>query len=176
MSSLLIAARAVWGALLVLLTGAAALAQSPEVFGAGATCVAGNCSSGQGTVRSAEGTEYTGAWSGGRYVDGAYQLRYAGLPDKTFAVTMSAASQRPTEGTFVRGRVQDTIYGYSSFTGKMTTVFSPFAQAELATYASGKYTSNTGVVYDGEFQYIPVRLYKSNSVFGVFVFLGALAE
>lgn len=139
----------------------------------GSQCVAGNCSNGQGTVRTADGVSYTGSFLGGRFTDATYEVRYPGLPSQSFPMKMSAATQRPVEGTQIRGDEKDKMYGYSKYEGQFGTVHNPFVGADLATFSAGRYTSNVGIVYDGEFEYIPVRFYKTNTVMGIFVFLGA---
>ncbi len=155
-------------ACLALLAAASLSAQAQQRF----QCIAGNCQSGLGTARTWEGHEFTGPLSGCNFIDATYDVRYKGMPSKTFKITYSAALQQPTEGTQIRGSEADQLSGYSMFEGKFTSIFSPFANTNLATFSAGKYTTATGIIYDGEFEYIPVRLYSSNSVFGVYIFLG----
>ena len=135
-------------------------------------CIAGNCSNGHGTARTWDGTELTGPFSGGAFADATYDVRYKGLPGQTFKLTYSAALQQPVEGTMIRGSESDKLYGHSQYEGKFTSVFSPFANTHLAAFSSGRYTSNQGVIYEGEFEYIPARLYTTNAVYGVYIFLG----
>lgn len=154
-------------ALLAISTSLSAFAQSRQF-----NCIAGNCSNGHGTARTWDGTELTGPFSGGAFADATYDVRYKGLPNQIFKLTYSAALQQPTEGTMIRGSENDKLFGYSQYVGKFASVFSPFANAQLAAFSSGKYTSNQGVIYDGEFEYIPARFYKTDAVYGVYIFLG----
>ena len=65
------------------------------------------------------------------------------------------------------------MFGYSKYEGQFGTVHNPFVGADLATFSNGRYTSNVGIVYEGEFEYVPVRFYSTRAVMGVFIFLGA---
>ncbi len=157
----------------VVAAGLAALSLSATAQNRLFECVAGNCSNGRGTARTWDGNEFTGPFVGGQFADAIYDVRYKGLPAQSFQLTYSAALQQPIEGTQIRGSVSDTTFGHSVYEGKFGSVFSPFANANLAAFSTGRYTSGTGIVYEGEFEYIPVRLYTSNAVFGVYIFLGA---
>jgi hypothetical protein len=136
-------------------------------------CVSGDCVNGQGTAQTADGVQYSGLFQGARFADTTYQVRYPGLPTQTFPMRFSAASQKPVEGTQIRGNIKDAMFGYSKYEGQFGIVHNPFVGADLATFSNGRYTSNVGVVYEGEFEYVPVRFYSTRAVMGVFIFLGA---
>lgn len=147
-------------------------------------CIAGDCKNGQGTMRFPDGTEVTGLRVNGEQVAGTYQIRWPCQPDKTLALTYDAA-QRPVSGTLVRTCVADGV-GLSkaprvaSFSGTFFAVHNPFTRETVSSYKSGTYTDTRGILWEGEFDYIPLRdsvdlpgYGKTFMRSGAFVFVGA---
>lgn len=150
---------------------AAAQAQHPEVHGAGAQCLAGDCNNGVGTVRNVLGHEYTGPWRGGRFIAADYQVRWPAAPERVTTITTDADGLI-VRGTQVRG-LADGMYKPSTFSGSFARVWNPFTERPLATPASGRYEDSKGIVYEGEFDYVPaLSVFGSRTVTGFFVFQG----
>jgi hypothetical protein len=153
------------------LAAVAAHAQSPEVHGAGAQCLAGDCNNGVGTVRNVLGQEYTGPWRGGRFVAAEYRVRWPAAPDRVTTLTTDGDGLI-VRGTQVRG-LAGGIFKPSTFSGSFARVWSPFTERPLASPASGRYEDSKGVIYEGEFDYVPaLSVYGNTTVTGFFVFQG----
>lgn len=147
-------------------------------------CIAGDCKNGTGTLRYRDGTEVTGVRVQGEQVAGTYQIRWPCLPDKTLALTYDAA-QRPVSGTLVRACASDAIAlsqgpRAAVYSGSFAAVQNPFTRETVSSYKSGTYTDTRGIVWEGEFDYIPIRdsvdLPGYGKTFlrsGAFVFVGA---
>lgn len=126
-----------------------------------AECIAGDCKNGVGTQRYRDGTEVTGARVNGEQVAGTYQIRWACQPDRTHALTYDA-DKHPVSGTLIRTCVSDAIAlsqapRVASFSGTFAKVRNPFTRETVSTYKSGSYTDTRGIVWEGEFDYIPIR-------------------
>lgn len=147
-------------------------------------CVSGSCNDGFGTIRYPDGTEITGRHVNGRQVSGTYEIRWACQPDTTFPMTYDDS------GKYVMGTVIRTCFNdanklsaparITSYTGTFTTITNPFTREEISSYKAGSYMDSRGIVWEGEFDYIPVKdsvdlpgygetLLRS----GAFVFIGA---
>ncbi|HJW24731.1 MAG TPA: hypothetical protein VJ576_07515 [Rhodocyclaceae bacterium] len=153
----------------------------PPVYG---QCVSGDCQNGFGTRRFPSGVEIAGRWVSGEQVAGAYEVRHPCQPDRTHR-TVIDSSRHPVEGTVIRSCARDSLQlsqpgRISSFTGTFSTIYNPFTREQVSTYKSGKFTDSNGIVWEGEFDYIPIRhsidlpgygrtFFRS----GVFVFIGA---
>ncbi len=157
-------------AALIAAGAAGALAQDPAQHGSGARCLAGDCHNGTGTLLRGDGNQYTGAWSGGRFAGGTYQVRWAVAPEQTHPLRMDAEGL-PLEGTMVRG-LGDWAKATSSYAGTFTRVWNPFLERHLASFATGRYLDAKGNTYDGEFQYIPSRAFGETVATGIFLFQG----
>jgi hypothetical protein len=148
-----------------------------------ADCVAGDCKNGLGTQRYPDGTEITGARVNGEQVAGTYDIRWPCLPGKTLSLTYDT-EKRPVSGTVVRACVSDSSALSKApraalFFGTFANLSNPFTRESVSSYKSGSYTDTRGVIWEGEFDYIPIR----NSVelpgygktflrSGAFVFVG----
>lgn len=120
-------------------------------------CIEGDCTNGVGTYRWPNGFEVTGPWSAATAVAGTYEFRHPCAPSRTFLLTIDA-NRYPKEGTTIRGCVRSG--GKSNlvqYSGTYTTVFNPFNNKTYSTYKTGKYVDAYGIVWDGEFEYIPLR-------------------
>lgn len=157
-------------AALVAAGAASALAQDPALHGSGARCLAGNCHTGIGTLLRGDGNQYTGAWSGGRFAGGTYQVRWAADPGQTHPLRIDTEGL-PLEGTMVRG-LGDWAKATSTYTGTFARVWNPFIERHLASFATGRYLDAKGNTYDGEFQYIPSRAFGETVATGIFLFQG----
>lgn len=147
-------------------------------------CIAGDCKNGTGTLRYRDGTEITGVRVQGQQVAGTYQVRWPCVPDKSFALTYNAA-QRPVSGTVVRACSSDALALSQApraalFAGTFFDVHNPFTRETVSAYKSGSYTDARGIVWEGEFDYIPIRdsvelpgYGKTFMRSGAFVFVGA---
>lgn len=157
----------------LLLLGALALpagAQDATQHGAGARCIQGDCNNGTGTIRHEDGNEYTGAWSGGRFIDGTYRVRYPFEASRTSELSFNAQGQ-PVAGTLLRGNPYGVPTGtVGSFTGTFRSNFNPILNRTISTYHQGRYTDQIGRIYDGEFSYLPVH--KPGLPSGSFIFQG----
>ncbi|APW44527.1 hypothetical protein [Rhodoferax saidenbachensis] len=112
----------------------------------------GDCTNGAGTLRTADGTEYTGTWKGGRYRKGVpYQARYRLDPSRTFELIFDDEGFL-LEGTVLRGDYDDLLGEYS---GTFQKVVHDSTGDKLLVYKNGRYINHaTGHVYIGEFSYI----------------------
>lgn len=157
-----------------------------------AECTAGDCRNGHGTILRADlGKAYTGQWSGGRFVDGMYEVQYAGVPG-TFPMRYGADGL-PKEGTMAFSNGTDAVFSkvvkFDTFTGTFGPPPETFVtegnqllymfRKQGSTLRKGRYVDGYGFAYEGEFEYIPL-VRKANSQFGVvtlargvYVFLGA---
>lgn len=157
----------------LLLLGALALpagAQDAAQHGAGARCIQGDCNNGTGTIRHEDGNEYTGTWSGGRFIDGTYRVRYPFEASRTSELSFNAQGQ-PVAGTLLRGNPYGIPPGtVGSFTGTFRSNFNPILNRTTSTYHQGRYTDQIGRIYDGEFSYLPVH--KAGLPSGSFIFQG----
>ncbi len=118
--------------------------------GLGAASCSGNCSSGEGVLRSQYvDLEYEGRWQSGRPMDGLYAIRYKG--QEYFA---RYEDGRPVEGTkfYPHGNFE-----LDYFTGEWQKIYDPFAQQEVTFPYRGIYHSITGATLTGEFFAIPSR-------------------
>jgi hypothetical protein len=98
-----------------------AWAIDPAIFGAGAVCAAGNCTSGEGTIRTRDGTETTGSWSQGRHLEGqAYRVRSPLQPGRTTDMVYRSDGS-PVRGTLLRGDPLSMKAPIGEFTGKGPT-------------------------------------------------------
>lgn len=149
-------------------------------------CVAGDCTSGYGTLRFPDGSEIMANRVNGHAVAGDAEFRYPCRPDKTFTVTLNNA-ERPVNGTVVRcgnllGMLESgarTTY----YTGTFQTIDNPFTQEQITTYRTGTYTDGNGVKWEGEFDYIPIRQIVDDAQWGKvahrkgsFIFMGAKVD
>lgn len=159
------------GAALLLLAALAlpASAQDATQHGAGARCIQGDCNNGSGTIRYEDGIEYSGPWSGGRFTDSSYRVRYAFDPARTTELVFNAQGQ-PVSGTMLRGSPHGGQGTVGSFTGTFSTVFNPMINRSVSTYHQGRYTDQVGRIYDGEFSYLPAH--KPGLPSGTFIFQG----
>jgi hypothetical protein len=162
--------------LLGTLAGAAlatpAWAIDSTIFGTGAVCVSGSCTNGEGTIRIQDGTETTGAWSQGRYLDGrSYQVRSPLQPARTTEMVYNSDGI-PVRGTLLRGDPFSMKAPIGEFSGSFAAVANPFvAGGRSFSYSVGKYTDlKTGLVFDGEFSYVPMRV--NGLVSGTMIFQG----
>jgi hypothetical protein len=149
-----------------------------------AECIAGDCRNGTGTLRYLDGTEVTGARVNGEQTAGTYQIRWPCQPDRTHALTYDA-QKRPVSGTIIRTCIKDSLAmsqapRVASFSGTFFAVNNPFTRETVSSYKSGTYTDTRGIVWEGEFDYIPIRdsveLPGYGKTFlrsGAFVFVGA---
>lgn len=152
---------------LLALAAAGAAAQDAEQHGRDAQCVSGDCQNGVGTIARQDG-QFTGAWRGGRFAGGTYQVRWRADKANTYPVRIDADGIM-LEGTQVRGAGD---YGTTTYTGTFARIWNPFVERNLAAFATGKYTDAKGMIYDGEFQYVPSRAWGDNIVTGIFLFQG----
>jgi len=122
-----------------------------------AQCISGNCNNGFGTARWFDGYEFTGNWRNGNSVAGHYDVRGPCKKEKTFSVTIGSDGYI-SEGTFVRcsGFLLDGG-GPSEFTGTFVTRYNPFTHKNFNTYKTGVYTDARGIIWKGNFDYIPIR-------------------
>lgn len=92
------------------------------------------------------------------------------------SISGAAFAQQLTQGSQTFGSASDKTYGASRFEGQFSQVVNPFTNKQAIVLFNGRYVSNVGVIYEGEFEYIPVRLGSSNyldtSDYGVYIFLG----
>jgi len=149
-----------------------AWAIDPAIFGAGAVCAAGNCTSGEGTIRTRDGTETTGSWSQGRHLEGqAYRVRSPLQPGRTTDMVYRSDGS-PVRGTLLRGDPLSMKAPIGEFTGSFAAVANPFvANGRSFSYSVGKYTDlKTGLVFEGEFSYVPMRV--NGLVSGTMIFQG----
>lgn len=149
-----------------------------------AECIAGDCRNGTGTLRYLDGIEVTGARVNGEQTAGTYQIRWPCQPDRTHALTYDA-QKRPVSGTIIRTCIKDSLAmsqapRVASFSGTFFAVNNPFTRETVSSYKSGTYTDTRGIVWEGEFDYIPIRdsveLPGYGKTFlrsGAFVFVGA---
>ncbi len=149
-----------------------------------AECIAGDCRNGIGTLRYLDGTEITGARAHGEQMAGTYQIRWPCQPDRTHALTYDA-QKRPVSGTIIRTCMKDSLAmsqapRVASFSGTFFAVSNPFTRETVSSYKSGTYTDTRGILWEGEFDYIPIRdsveLPGYGKTFlrsGAFVFVGA---
>lgn len=143
-----------------------------NLFGTGASCAAGNCTHGEGTIRTANGTEFTGQWSQGRFLEGrTYRVRSPLEPERLTDMQYDSSGY-PVRGTLLRGEPSVSKKPVGEYTGTFSTVANPFVpNGRLGTYQSGKYTDRkTGLVYEGEFSYVPLR--ANGLVSGTMIFQG----
>ncbi|MGE4278516.1 MAG: hypothetical protein AB7G62_02940 [Magnetospirillum sp.] len=167
-------------AALALLAGSGFPAQAIDAsyFGAGATCVAGDCQSGTGTVQTYDGNRLTGPFAQGLPLPGAsYTKEYAIRPGQGFPLRLGA-DRLPVEGTIPRDAA--TLY-----TGTLKRVENPFTGQSVTSYDTGRYEDDIGRVYEGQFEYVPVpfapegvdsanALRQQQSIAsGIFLFSGA---
>ncbi len=156
--------------LLAALAALPAAALDPAQHGGGAACLAGDCDNGEGTIRSDDGNEYTGIWSGGRFTDGrTYRVRYGFEPSHTTELVFNAQG-KPVSGTLLRGNPHTGSGTVGTFTGTFSTFFNPILNQNMTTYQQGRYTDTIGRIYDGEFSYLPMR--KAGLPTGTFIFQG----
>lgn len=103
------------------------------------------------------------------------RLGAAGLAAAGLIVTLGLASAQPVavEGRFLRGDPADSHRGQSHYQGGHTSVRHPFTAQTLPVYTSGRYTTAVGVVFDGEFEFVPVRDTLAGQSLGVYIFVGA---
>jgi len=149
-----------------------ALAIDTAIFGAGAQCVAGSCTTGEGTIRIPDGTEYAGSWSGGRHIEGrTYRVRSRLQPERVVEIEMHNDGT-PIKGTVLRGDPNNGKGAVGEFTGSFAEVQNPFTNGRLSTYSVGTYTDRKlGLSYEGEFSYVPTR--SGGVVSGYMIFQGA---
>ncbi|CAL62947.2 Hypothetical protein HEAR2833 [Herminiimonas arsenicoxydans] len=145
-------------------------------------CISGNCENGTGTRRYDNYAEYTGRWVDGKMVAGRYDIRWACQPEVKHPLTLDAQGNA-VSGTMIRScrnPMNGKIGRVNSFTGTFDKVYNPFTKEQINTYKSGKYIDGNGIVWEGEFDYIPVRQVhdmigygKTDLRYGSFVFIGA---
>lgn len=131
--------------LLAALAALPAAALDPAQHGGGAACLAGDCDNGEGTIRSDDGNEYTGIWSGGRFTDGrTYRVRYGFEPSRTTELVFNAQG-KPVSGTLLRGNPHTGSGTVGTFTGtfsarstscRATTSPAPVASCAICQLAS----------------------------------------
>jgi hypothetical protein len=176
-----------WIALLAVMYASQAAASTSEAeFGApdSGDCVSGDCTNGIGTLRYANGTEVRGRRVGGKQVAGPYEIRWPCQPDRTFTLTYDEGNF-PVSGTVVRSCRQDAMRlsappgRITTFTGTFATLTNPFTREQISSFKTGTYADGEGVLWEGEFEYIPVRASvvlpgygKTFLRSGAFVFLG----
>lgn len=147
-------------------------------------CTAGDCKNGVGTLRYRDGTEITGQRVNGEQIAGTYQVRWPCLQGKVVSLTYDSA-QRPVSGTVERACVSDAIAlskppRAAIFTGTFSSLNNPFTRETVSSYKSGTYLDGSGISWEGEFDYIPIRdsvelpgYGKTFMRSGAFVFVGA---
>lgn len=136
----------------------------------GGQCLSGDCVNGTGTV-SLQDAQYTGAWSNASFVAGTYRVVYAAYPDQRFELDLDA-NGFPLKGTIQRGWRTDPLRDPTLYTGTFAKVWNPFSRSQVPRYAHGRYTDATGVVYEGDFDFVP-GLSSSNLSGGYYIFQGA---
>lgn len=157
------------------LAALSAAAQDADVHGRGARCVEGDCSNGFGTVMNALGHQYTGAWRNGGFIAGDYKVRWYAAPDKTYTVTMGGDGL-PLRGTQVRG-FPDALFNNGIYTGDYGRVFNPFTGQQMASLRSGRYQDPKGILYEGEFDYLPAKsVFGNSTAAGFFIFQGTRTD
>lgn len=148
-----------------------AVAIDPKQHGTAAQCVAGTCTSGEGTIRTQDGTEHTGLWTNGRYTEGrTYKIRSRIQPDRVTEMQVSGEGM-PIQGTVLRGDPNNGQGTVGEFSGTFSQVWNPFINRNVSSYHIGKYSDKTGRSYEGEFSYIPARI--GGTIAGYFIFQGA---
>jgi hypothetical protein len=150
-------------------------------------CVAGDCRNGLGTNHYPDGTEITGQWLDGLQVAGKYDIRWPCQPDRTYPLTIDT-SRYYVVGTVIRSCNMDASRlsmprRITSYTGTFKTITNPFTREQLSSYKTGKYTDENGIMWEGEFDYIPIQdsveLVGYGNTFlrsGAFVFIGAKVD
>jgi hypothetical protein len=157
-------------ALLLVLACAAAGAQDLAQHGPLARCVSGNCQSGFGTL-DRDGSQFTGPWLNGRFVDAIYEVRWAADPAKAHRMKVGSNGQF-IEGTMLRGGARDFRKTTSTYTGTFASVFNPFTEQVVSDFRTGRYEDHKGRVFDGEFQYLPSRAAGDRATIGIYIFQG----
>ena len=159
-------------AVLCVLSSAPAFAIDAAIFGNGAQCVAGSCTTGEGTIRAQDGTEYSGTWQAGRHTEGkTYRVRSRLQPERVTEIEMHGDGT-PIRGTVLRGDPSSGKGVVGEFSGSFTQVHNPFTNARMSSYSVGKYTDRKlGMSYEGEFSYVPAR--SGGVVSGYMIFQGA---
>lgn len=149
----------------------AALALDGTLFGQAATCAQGDCDNGRGTIRTGDGTEYSGSWVNGRFVAGeAYAVRNPVAPDRVEPLVMDATG-RPREGTLLRGSKATGLGLVGEYTGTFAQYSNPFIGQDVVGFARGAYIDHSGgYIYEGEFSYIPIH--HSGAISGYFILTG----
>jgi hypothetical protein len=150
------------------------------------SCISGICSNGYGTLRYPDGSEMTGNWVGGKPGAGRMDMRWPCRLDKVFSINIDA-NNHYTDGSAVRcgGGALGLLSGGrpTYYTGSWKTISNPFTQEQVNTYKTGIYTDANGVTWEGEFDYIPLKLAYNDVQYGKtairkgsFIFIGAKVD
>lgn len=126
------------------------------------TCVRGDCSNGEGTVREAlSDTLISGRWRAGQSIAGErYLTAPAVQPEKTFEQYYGS------DGLLERGtqlRVIGAGRMIPRFTGSFGRLDHPFYRRTIAVPSEGVYDTGTGIEYRGRFEYIPQKGHEAGA-------------
>lgn len=117
------------------------------------TCIAGTCADGNGTLQLSTAT-YTGPWVNSWFTAGTYTVVYAAAPGQAHELSIDA-NGFPLKGTTQRGSKHDVLRDPTFYTGTYAKVWNPFDRQQVPRYAQGRYTDARGVVYEGDFDFVP---------------------
>jgi hypothetical protein len=132
------------------------------------TCISGNCTDGNGSLQFTHAT-YTGSWVNSWFAAGTYSVVYAAYPTQAHELTIDA-SGFPLKGTTQRGAKDDRLRDPTLYTGTFAKVWNPFGRKHMPRYAQGRYADASGVVYEGEFDFVPGM--SGTVVGGYYIFQG----
>jgi hypothetical protein len=148
-------------------------------------CVSGDCENGYGTHRWEDGSEITGTWREGNIVAGIYQYRNPCMPNIIYSMRVGnnggfIEGSFPRCGAGFRGMLEAGGARPTQYDGTWQKIYNPFTKQYLENYKKGKYTDAKGVIWEGEFDYIPtydsyddVSYGKTALIRGSFIFIGA---
>lgn len=138
------------------------------------TCVRGDCTNGEGTVREViSDTLISGRWRGGQTIAGERYLTAPGVqPEKTFEQYYGS------DGLLERGTQLRVIAAgrlIPRFTGSFARFEHPFYRRAISVPKEGVYDTGTAIEYRGRFEYIPQKGHEAGADpvgSGNFIFYG----